>query len=66
MVLKQLNWWMVLKEPDGLERSKLINGLERNQWSWKISSGLERSQWWMVLKEPSSLKRSKLINGLDV
>ena len=35
---------MVLKEPNGLERSKLINSTERNQWSWKISPDLDRSQ----------------------
>ena len=28
MVLKEANWLMALKEPNGLERSKLINGTD--------------------------------------
>ena len=42
---------MVLKKPNGLERTYMINDLERMQWSWKklIDDCSWKNQ--MVLKE---------------
>ena len=41
MVLKELNWWMLLKEHNGPERGQLIHGLERIH----MINGVERMQW---------------------
>ena len=64
MVLKQLHWWILLKEPNGPERSQLINGLERS----KLVNDLERSQLMNGLERSklvNDLERSQLMNGLE-
>ena len=50
---------MVLKEPNGLERCQLINGLE------KKTMVLKELCWWGKLKNSNFFEISQLINGLE-